>query len=560
MSRILTIHLPQWPFQRLSLEQPELRRRPLALYAESKRRGTEIVRCSRLARNQGVVPGLSLAEAQAVLRKRSARTPQQAVQFLPSEPQADRQALKVLAERCRQFSPTVGLAEEDVPESLVLDIGGCAHLFGGEQGLTAAVLRAFRGWKLFVRVAVAETAGAAWAIARYGELGAGRRSTAALVSPEKQPEIVRRLPVAALRLSPKVVGKLHKLDLRQVGQLEDLPRSSLPARFGKDILHRLDQALGRLPELLTPERPLPVIDARRQLEYPTTDRRNVEFIAKLLIEEIVAQLEPRQEGVRRLDCRLHTTGRETIVFSVGLVVPSVSASHLHELVKLQFERLFGSAVEGQGRGARSTSSRLSGDSRPSLAGGRLEIEQVQFTAIETAVLQFSQREFFENGAHGLSDDGRRRLALLIEQLSSRLGEQAVLAPQLVPDALPESAVRYQPVVERQGESPRRRATDFSGNAASLAGYRPLYLKPRPIPIEVVSATPGGPPLRFFLGPNERSAHVVVAHWGPERIETGWWRGRQVRRDYYGVETAAGGRFWLFRRLDDGQWFWHGCFE
>ena len=63
------------------------------------------------------------------------------------------------------------------------------------------------------------------------------------------------------------------------------------------------------------------------------------------------------------------------------------------------------------------------------------------------------------------------------------------------------------------------------------------------------------PLRF-LG----HAHRIAKTWGPERIETGWWRRQAVGRDYYRVETVTGRRFWIFRNLRDGRWFLHGMFE
>jgi protein ImuB len=75
-------------------------------------------------------------------------------------------------------------------------------------------------------------------------------------------------------------------------------------------------------------------------------------------------------------------------------------------------------------------------------------------------------------------------------------------------------------------------------------------------LPVVSIAPEGPPVQFRLaGRDER----IVRAWGPERIETGWWRTRYVRRDYYQVETARGARLWLFRQLNSGAWFLHGEF-
>jgi protein ImuB len=87
--------------------------------------------------------------------------------------------------------------------------------------------------------------------------------------------------------------------------------------------------------------------------------------------------------------------------------------------------------------------------------------------------------------------------------------------------------------------------------------RPLRLFPQPFALDVVSVVPDGPPLVFTWGGMERR---IERTWGPERIQTGWWRARGVGRDYYRVETSLGHRFWLFRQLADGRWFLHGVFE
>jgi protein ImuB len=86
--------------------------------------------------------------------------------------------------------------------------------------------------------------------------------------------------------------------------------------------------------------------------------------------------------------------------------------------------------------------------------------------------------------------------------------------------------------------------------------RPLAVYSPPIPLNAVSIAPDGPPMSFELAGQR---HQIVQWSGPERIETGWWRGRSVRRDYWRVETATGERFWLFRRLESGQWQLHGAY-
>ena len=199
---------------------------------------------------------------------------------------------------------------------------------------------------------------------------------------------------------------------------------------------------------------------------------------------------------------------------------SVSAKDLFELVWMQVEKHFFSSP----------------------------VATIRVEAIATTALKYHQRELFAQGPH----EDLRRLARLINRLTGRLGRSAVLGVRLVADAQPELAYRNCPLVDQRRDR-RKRAGMMPVERAS----RPLLLLARPIPLRLISCGAGGNPLRF----QERGrSHRAAAVWGPERIETGWWRGRSIGRDYYRVETSQGHRLWLFRRLDDGRWFLHGRFQ
>jgi protein ImuB len=142
----------------------------------------------------------------------------------------------------------------------------------------------------------------------------------------------------------------------------------------------------------------------------------------------------------------------------------------------------------------------------------------------------------------------------VDRLAGRLGRRAVVRPRLLADAQPELAYGCDPLVA--GASGRRRRASRRRRHVELPP-RPVRLHRRPVALGVTSLMPDGPPLRFLLRARE---HRITETWGPERIETGWWRGRVAGRDYYRVETAGGERFWLFRRLRDGKWFLHGAFD
>jgi len=138
------------------------------------------------------------------------------------------------------------------------------------------------------------------------------------------------------------------------------------------------------------------------------------------------------------------------------------------------------------------------------------------------------------------------VGMLLDRLAGRLGRSAVFEPRPVADPQPEHA--WLPVAPGAGKPV---------SSPALSGRRPVCMCARPIPLEQpLSIGPEGPPGSFHMRGRQ---HVVAAVHGPERIETAWWRGPTVRRDYYVVETESGERFWVFRRLRDGNWFLHGVF-
>ena len=341
-----------------------------------------------------------------------------------------------------------------------------------------------------------------------------------IVPPDETAAALRPILIEGLRLPQQTVELLHQLGIYRIGQLEALRRRELSSRFGPRLLERMDQAAGRLAEPVDAYQPPPEFEAAWSPEYPALRRETVEAALEQLVARVAQKLARCGRGAVRLECRLQCDSAEPVEVSVGLFEPAASAAHLFGLVRLQFERL-----------------RLPGP-----------VVAMQVAAAATAPLQRRQRELF-------TDDAPRRgpdhLAVLIDRLSSRLGHRCVLGVRLLRDAQPELAWRYDPVLDG---SRRRRLRSIA--PAELVP-RPLRLLPRPIALWATSIIPGGPPLRFrFSGREHRIAHT----WGPERIETGWWRGNAIGRDYYRVETTAGRRFWLFRRLCDERWFLHGAFE
>ena len=479
---------------------------------------------------------------------------------------SDREALASLVPWCEQFSPSVAIDAMEPPESLLLDVTGLAGLFHGEESLVEHVHREFHRRGLTTLVVLADTAGAAWGLVHYGEMV----QPFLIVPPGQTLAAISSLPVEALRLeNPECLVALKDLGLHRIGQLLAFSRDSLAARFGQELLLRLDQAMGAVEEVIAACHPAPAIESEWIFEHPTDREEIIRQVFQWQLEKITRELAPRRQGVQELVCRWRSESGSSGEITVGLYRASASPHHLAELIEMQWEAARGKLAEP-----------LASLSISVTSAAELECRQQELFEGGEGDSRYDPRSkkgtgtFCRNGPEGASHKRflspfSRQTALLVDRLSSRLGRSSVVRARLLPEAQPELAWRYEPLVG----GPKRSFRPPSSKKRSLARVsnrssdpspsrlgslvRPLSLAVRPLVVEVVSMVPHGPPLAFVFSGRR---HRVERTWGPERIHTGWWRGQSVRRDYYRVETTAGRWFWLFRQLGDTRWYFHGTFD
>ncbi|WP_197453979.1 Y-family DNA polymerase [Caulifigura coniformis] len=519
MPRILCVWLPLWPIQRLRSERPEARRRPLALL-ETTPRGERLAVCSPAASRLGLRPGMSRAEAE-ILAGHPLLKGQGSILLLPMEPEVDRQCLHELALRCRErFSPMTAMEEGERPECLFLDLDGCEHLFGGEPLLVRALVRLFRAKEWRLRCAVADTVGAAWALAHYAS-----RSIVTVPSGATESSLTR-LPLAALRLPGDALHTLGGLGIEDVGQLLRFARAELASRFEPIVVQRIRQALGIDPELLIPVREPEPIVARWASEEATCDQAALEIICGQLLTDVLDVCRYRGIGLLQCLCRFEAAGQRRETYTVELVRPAEDARHVLNLLVLQWEQ------------------------RP-FPGS---VHSVWMEATRTMAPTDRPGTLFDNGLQSASCQDVERL---IERLSSRLGRDAVLRASLSPDAQPEFSVAVSPwidAVSTKAARPNRFSTPKI--TPSLPWERPATLL-APAGLIVWSVVPDGPPQRVRWKDQLRS---VTRWWGPEWIETGWWERLQCHREYYRVELETGEWLWIFRDPSKGDWFLNGVFD
>ena len=480
---------------------------------ETGSHGIRITAVNARAAADGVRLGQALADARAALPALLSRA---------SEPRRDRLALLRLARWCGRYGPG---RHADGADGLWIEVTGVAHLFGGEARLLEDLCARLARFGLTARVGLADTLGAAHALARFV-------SFPATIAPPGETEArLAPLPVEALRLAPEAVLLLKRLGLRRIGQLYALPRAALARRFrssaaAEAVLARLDQALGAAPE---PRRPLvepPALFVERAFADPLVSAQGLEAETARLSDELCQSLDARNLGARRICLSLYRADGTVAEARAGLSFPCRIPEHLMALLQ---EKL-GALDAGFGVDALV------------LAASHVERLSLQQAALGSRL--------------GTAAGGD--VARLVDRLANRLGTGRVLRLEPRASHIPERAEAARPALSASGAPAR---TDVPGQAP-----RPAFLLASPEAIRVIAKVPEGPPARFTWRRVERR---VVRAQGPERIAPEWWReigGRTSRtRDYYRIEDEGGAGYWVFREglygrdEDQPAWFLHGLF-
>jgi protein ImuB len=532
MPRIVSVWLQAWPIARLLLGRGSSAQQadavdpwqPLVLVAPGQG-GARITALNRAAATAGLRAGDLMSNARSKVLNLQARD---------ADPAADAAALRRLALWALRYTPTVSPWETGDADGLFLDISGCAHLFGGEEALLRDLAERLGGFGLRLRLALAGTAGASWALARFGH------TSCTIVADGGEAAALRNLPLAALRLSGGALSLLRRLGFRRIAELMDQPRAPFAARFEVELLLRLDQALGRAPEPLAPIVPPPVYRAQASFLEPITNAEHVLVAATRLLRDLALRLAQDDAGARALRLLLFRVDGDVLSLDVALAAPSRDPAHIARLLALRLERLQASLDAGFG-----------------FEAAAIHVRKAEPLA--------ARQSCFETGL-GLSEAGTSAdgLAQLIDRLRQRLGSDAVRRIHPRESHLPERAEELRAAEVGNGVRPLSltSAENLHRERKGSVSPRPILLLTTPEPAEVLALIPDGPPRQFRW---RGVMHQVAEAEGPERIAPEWWhRTAEVERDYYVVEDTAGRRFWLFRHgLYGGdatpQWFVHGVF-
>ena len=482
---------------RMIRRKPELKDVPFVFSAPEK--GRMIVKAANLAaQSKGVNVNMVVADCRAIL-------PQ--LQVLDSDPGEAEKLLGALAEWGLRYTPIVSV---DLQDGLLLDITGCAHLWGGEHAYLKDIVTKLRGYGYDVRAAIADTIGAAWAICRFGHVSA-------IIEPGKHSEALLPLPPAALRLEPPALERLEKLGLHQVQSFISMPRKALRRRFGESFLLRLDQALGHAHETIQPIRPIEPYQERLPCMEPIRTATGIEIALRQLLEQLCLRLAKEEKGLRKCVFKGHRIDGNIQQISIGTNRPSRNVEHLFRLMEQKIQTII-----------------------PALG---IEVFVIEATVVEDISANQDALWNFTEGGNGTA------IAELLDRVAGKLGVDTI--HRYLPDEhyWPERSVKAATSLEEQPQK------------SWVTGLpRPIHLLKSPEMIEVTVPMPDYPPMLFRY---KGVLHNISKADGPERIEQEWWLEQRLYRDYYCVEDKEGARYWLFRlgSYDSGdpKWFIHGFF-
>ncbi len=488
MARILSIWLPTLPLDRLVRRDDPRTGGPFAIVNE-KNNAWRLTCVNDAAAKEGLTPDLSLADARAIspdlLTERA-------------DPARESGLLRALWRWSDQLSPSSFI---DEPDGLVLDITGCAHLFGGEASMAAHASAELSRLRFQCRLAIADTRGAAWSLARFSP------DPISNAPPGQTKDALQHLPVDALKVGSDVKDDLKRLGLTSIGQLYSIKTSELARRFGMELVKALGCALGLEPEPVTPIRAPSIFAARMSLPEPIGLTADVLSVLERLSNSVCSRLRDDGKGALRfrLTIRCVDTGDHDI--SVGFARPCSATDLLIE----QF--------------------------RHPLENFKIEFGADWLRLVADAVEPLHTQQL----TLGERDKAHDATLRMLTTIGNRLGFDRLRMYRPLESHLPEGEFETVEVVDAVDKpvwrkSPRK---------------RPLRIFRPPQRLRILS--PGRPPGRIEW---RGAIYSTKSAEGPERLTAEWWRPDDERtRDYWTIRTNEGARLWLLNYVGAKTYDW-----
>lgn len=466
----------------------------------------------------GIEIGQPLTNAQAICPD---------VQVFDEDKIADAKLLADIAGWCDRFTPLVAL---DPPHGLLLDISGCAHLFGNEAELLSTLSDALHKRGFIVNAAVAGTPACARTLSRAAR--------SCVIAPGDEANAISDLPVFALGADDFITSGLRRAGLKTIGDVARRAPHEITARFGATFTRLLEEALGQSDAPISPRKPPPDFSAEKRFSEPVATDGVIASVLCDLADKLTNVMGRHGKGARQLEASFFRTDGVVRTIAVETGRPATRPAMINRLFHERLDAILDPLDPGFG----------------------FDLIRLSARNVEIAVQE--QRDF--NKRTQDNDD----VAALVDRISARIGSRHVVVQLPCDTHIPEHA-------ERSASAQHHIDTAMIANwPLSIIGeppLRPLHLFNPPEQVSAFATAPDGPPRRFTW---RRVVHKAARVEGPERISMEWWQhlGATLTRDYFRIEDEEGLRFWIYRDglfgselIDkngdpvEPKWFIHGVF-
>ena len=496
--RILALWFPRLPTDRLQRhEKPTIASPPLVAVAKVKS-AMVLQAVDRQATSLGLSVGQPLANAHAMLP---------ALEVVQTDEMADAQLLNRIADWCDRFTPLVAM---DGSRRILLDVTGVSHLFGGEQEMLDKICSKLEIQGFAVRGAMAGTAAAARALARYRD--------GAVVAPGAEADAIKSLPVEALDIDDVIIHAFRRAGLKTVRQVATRKRSEITTRFGAATLSTLDEILGRNGKPISPRRQRASYWKQENFAEPIVTKEIIRTTIKSLAIALSEMMEKHDEGARQLEAIFFRADGAIRRIAIEMGMPTRDP--------VVVERMFCEKLDT-----------LIDPLDPGFGFDLIRLCAVHVERTGSEVLDLNART-----------NEKAEISFLIDRLAARFGTNHILRFQPNDTHIPENSFSVVPAQSAVGIKTAWKKL----RATHSAPRRPLRMFTRPEPINTVAITQ----LNW-----RRASRAIIQHVGPERIAMEWWRHEKIQpeRDYFRMEDEEGRRYWLYRNKATEQWFLHGLF-
>ena len=313
---------------------------------------------------------------------------------------------------------------------------------------------------------------------------------------------LRKLPITIIEKNPQSISLFSQMGIYYIFDLEKLPKDGIIQRFGKKLIENIEKALGNSPDPQKKFVPQKNFSLLTNLPYFIHNSENLLYLLNFPLQKITRYLSEKNIGLTRLEIILKNNNYSAHTINIAISQPSRNKKHILFLIR---EKLKNAKI-------------------------KFSFNAFSTTITETSILDNTTKSILPT-----CDFNDTPNIKIIEKIRTRLGRNSLYAISLNPDFRPELAWN-------------RSEPEMKISKIRVELIRPFWLLPNP---------------KFIEMRNEKlwiNGELSILD-GPERIESGWWDHREIKRDYFIARNTQGSHFWIYREYKiTNIWHLHGIFS